>query len=175
MADRMQMHRVLLLRRIAESAAVAQRTWKCCLPPRKEMGPFPLFACGQARLSALGGELPSRKGQGGEGLLRGRVERTPPTQSCTLEMAPLFRFSTQAILERPQILWLRPWISCGRGMPGGNLPTAPALPQYLLIIIRAPKSDSRLHTQRLGLSCSPSCLSLPSPTKTRTSKDIRSD
>lgn len=58
-------------------------------------------------------------------------------------------------------------LSCWRGMSGGDLSTT-AHPQYFTIIIRAPESDSRLHTQMLVLSC---FMVLPVPPLLHQNKD----
>lgn len=66
----------------------------------------------------------------------------PATQARTLEMAPLFPWTTQDILNRPQVLWFGPChcLSHGGGMIGGNLSAATHL-GYLLITVGAYKSE----------------------------------
>lgn len=142
------------------------------------MGPSPHLAWASPDCQPLG-ELPSGKGQDGEEQLRSPAERTslntapppPATQVCTLEMAP--RFLLPVLHpghpgEAPDPM-AQAWccLSCWRGMPGGDLSTI-AHPQYLMIIIRAPKSDSRLHTQMLVLSC---FMVLPVPPLPHQNKD----
>ena len=95
------------------------------------MGPSPHLALASPDCQPLG-ELPLGKGQ-----LRSLAERTPlntasrPTQACTLEMAPAscLPFSTQAILERPQILWLRRGVASvvGEACLEGICPPPPTL------------------------------------------------
>lgn len=103
------------------------------------MGPSPHLAWASPDCQPLG-ELPLGKGQDGEEQLRSPAERTslntapPPhlqhkSAPWRWPLASCFLFSTQAILERPQILWLRHGVASvvGEACLEGICPPSPTL------------------------------------------------